>query len=170
MSAFETKGILVSKQDAVIKETRVTKLKFKITSPGSVRSFARALQTECKVDGVISATDSTSGNWSYKVNTKEYCIYLKFCFGTELENITEFDGQLVGASFSHSMKEVKEELVEKSSCTIEILKERDTDADFKLGEYIKRTITDEKTNKKILVTMVLSADPIPQNPIIGTEI
>ena len=106
---------------------------------------------------------------SVKADLRDYGVFIKVDFGTELEHLVTFSGIANTATFTHTRKSTKDGVEEKMVCTIDGIKNRD-EANGVLEEWIKRKETNPQTGKKELIPIKLEIHSLDENPVVFTPI
>lgn len=158
-------GTLMSMAPTVVKDTTVTKFKLKFTGTSEIAEFAEVLENTFGVEDVNRRVPVGS----LKADLRDYGVYIKVDFGTELEHLVTFSGIANTATFTHTRKNTKDGIEEKMACTIDGIKNRDEANDI-LEEWIKRKETNPQTGKKELIPIKLDIYSLDENPVVFTPI
>lgn len=162
---FTAVGTLMSMANPVIKDTTVTKFKFRFARTNDSEEFACVLENRFGVNNV----DRGFPQGTVKANLADFPVYVQFDFGTELEHIVTFKATLKVATFTRTVKKLKKGGVEDTTiCTIEGIKNCD-DIDGKLSFWIKRKEADPM-GKKVAIPMKLSFFHLDSDPVLLTPI
>lgn len=169
-SLISAYGTLMSMSRAVVKDTVLSKVKFKITGSADAKEFAEVLERKFGMSNLESIVKLDETPWTnMKTDLKEYSVYFHVVFGTELEDITEFDAKGVSATFTHTIKDTGDGVEENTTCTIEMLK-NDDEIDGRIAPYIKYKELNPQTGKKVLVPMKFEITKIDSDPVVMTSI
>jgi len=158
-------GTLMSMAPTVIKDTTVTKVKLKITGTSDTKEFAKVLENSFGVENI----NMSFPQGSVKADLRDYGVYVKVDFGTELENVVTFTACANTATFTRTVKEVADGVDDSMCCTVDCIKNRDA-ANEILEEWIKRKELNPQTGKKVLIPMKIQLYSLDQNPVILTPI
>lgn len=158
-------GTLMSMASAVVQDTSVTKFKLKITGTSEIKEFAEVLENTFGVEDI----NIRFPLGSVKADLRDYGVFIKVDFGTELEHLVTFSGIANTATFTHTRKSTKDGVEEKMVCTIDGIKNRD-EANGVLEEWIKRKETNPQTGKKELIPIKLEIHSLGENPVVFTPI
>lgn len=158
-------GTLMSMGPTVVKDTTVTKFKLKITGTSDTREFAKVLENSFGVEDINIAFPLGS----VKADLRDYGVYIKVDFGTELEHLVTFSGIANTATFTHTRKDAGDGVEENMTCTIDGIKNRDEANDI-LEEWIKRKETNPQTGKKVLIPLKFEISSLDDNPVTLTPV
>jgi hypothetical protein len=158
-------GTLVSMGPTVVKDTTVTKFKFKITGTSDSKEFAKVLEDSFGVEDV----NISFPLGSTKADLRDYGVYVSIDFGTELEQLVTFSGILNTATFTHTRKDTGDGVDETVTCTVDGIKNRDGANDI-LEEWIKRKELNPQSGKKVLIPIKFEITSLDENPVTLTPV
>ena len=158
-------GTLMSMGPTVVKDTTVTKFKFKITGTSDSKEFAEVLENTFGVEDV----NIRFPLGSTKADLRDYGVYVKVDFGTELEQLVAFSGILNTATFTHTRKNTGDGVEETLACVVDGIKNRDEANDI-LEEWIKRKELNPQTGKKLLIPIKFEITSLDDNPVTLTPV
>lgn len=158
-------GILMSMGPTVVKDTTVTKLKLKITGTSESKELAKVLDGTFGVENV----NMEFPQGSVKADLRDYRVYVKVDFGTDLESLVTFDACVNTATFTRTVKNTGDGVDDSMVCTLDCIKNRDGANDI-LEEWIKRKETNPQTGKKVLVPLKFVISSLEDNPVVLTPI
>ena len=158
-------GTLVSMGPTVVKDTTVTKFKFKIAGTSDSKEFAKVLENSFGVEDV----NISFPLGSTKADLRDYGVYVSIDFGTELEQLVTFTGILNTATFTHTRKDTGDGVDETVTCVVDGIKNRDGANDV-LEEWIKRKELNPQTGKKVLIPLKFEITSLDENPVTLTPV